>query len=85
LDITNQEQLREAEGALGLLAMPRIITGQMPLPGNFDAAHIKQIHQETFKDVYDWASQTRANGPAGYFKARSRPPFAGRKTSCVTH
>ena len=33
--------------------MLRIVTGQVPVSGNFDAAHIKQIHRETFQDVYD--------------------------------
>jgi cell filamentation protein len=59
--------------------MLRIITGQVPLPGNFDAAHIKQIHQETFKDVYDWAGQTRANGPDEPFQGRKQATFRGQK------
>ena len=37
LGITNQEQLRQAEEELSLPAMLRIITGQVPLPGHFDA------------------------------------------------
>ena len=55
--------------------MLRIITGQVSLPGNFDAAHIQQIHRATFQDVYGWAGQTRANGPDG--------PFQGQKPTQV--
>ena len=58
--------------------MLRIVTGQVPLPGNFDAAHVKQIHRETFKDVYDWAGQTRAHGPDGPFQGQKNATFRGR-------
>jgi len=35
-----------------------------PLPGNFDAEHLKAIHQYIFQDVYDWAGQARTiNAP----------------------
>lgn len=75
LGITNQDQLRQAEAELSLLAMLRITTGQVALPGNFDAAHLQQIHRATFQDVYAWAGQTRANGPNG--------PFQGQKPTQV--
>ncbi|WP_219156354.1 Fic/DOC family protein [Hymenobacter profundi] len=75
LGITNQDELREAEGALSIPAMLRVVLGVVDIPGQFDAAHIKQIHRELFKDVYDWAGQTRAHGPNG--------PFQGQKPTYV--
>jgi len=30
-----------------------------PLPGAFDFAHYKQIHQYLFEDIYDWAGEIR--------------------------
>lgn len=75
LGITDQDELRDVEGALSVPAMLRIVTGQVPLPGNFGAAHIKEIHRETFKDVYDWAGQTRANGPDGPFQGQKQATF----------
>jgi len=75
LGITNQGELREAEGALSIPAMLRVVLGVVDIPGQFDAAHIKQIHRELFKDVYDWAGQTRAQGPNG--------PFQGQKPTYV--
>jgi cell filamentation protein len=35
-----------------------------PLPGNFDAAHFRDIHRFIFQDVYDWAGELRTmNAP----------------------
>jgi fido (protein-threonine AMPylation protein) len=31
-----------------------------PLPGDFDAAHFRAIHQFIFQDVYDWAANCAA-------------------------
>lgn len=75
LGITNQDQLREAEGALSIPALLRIVVGAVDLPGQFDAAHLKRIHRELFQDVYQWAGQTRAQGPNG--------PFQGQKPAYV--
>ncbi|WP_170172710.1 Fic/DOC family protein [Hymenobacter rigui] len=75
LGITNQDQLREAEGALSIPALLRIVVGAVDLPGQFDAAHLKRIHRELFQDVYAWAGQTRAHGPNG--------PFQGQKPAYV--
>ena len=75
LGITNQDELREAEGALSIPALLRIVVGAVELPGRFEAAHVKQIHRELFKDVYEWAGQTRADGPNG--------PFQGQKQAYV--
>jgi len=30
-----------------------------PIPGNFDAGHLKAIHQHLFQDVFEWAGRTR--------------------------
>lgn len=75
LGITNQDELRVQEGNYSLPAMLRVVIGVVELPGSFDADHLKRIHRELFKDVYDWAGQTRANGPDG--------PFQGQKQTFV--
>ncbi|SFQ80249.1 Fic family protein [Hymenobacter arizonensis] len=61
LGITTQQELREAEGAnLGRMAL--LVEGIKPIPGDFDAAHLKQIHQELLGNIYPWAGETRAWG-----------------------
>ena len=75
LGITDQAQLRQAEADYSIPAMLRIVIGLTEIPGQFDAAHLKQIHRELFQDVYAWAGQTRANGPNG--------PFQGQKPTYV--
>ena len=75
LGITDQAELRQAEADYSIPAMLRVVLGAVELPGQFDAAHLKRIHQELFQDVYGWAGQTRANGPDG--------PFQGQKPTFV--
>ncbi len=41
-----------------------------PISGNFDQAHLCQIHGFIFQDVYDWAGQLRT------VETSSRAPFA---------
>ena len=75
LGITNQDELRVKEADYSLPAMLRVIIGVVDIPGQFDARHLRAIHRELFQDVYEWAGQTRANGPDG--------PFQGQKLSYV--
>ncbi len=75
LGITDQDELRRVEGEVSLPAMLRVVTGLVEIPGQFNAAHVKQIHREVFKDVYDWAGQTRANGPDGPFQGQKQATF----------
>jgi cell filamentation protein len=75
LGITNPEELRELEGDYSIPIMGQVLAGTLEIPGQFNAAHLKQIHRELFQDVYDWAGQSRAHGPDG--------PFQGQKPAYV--
>lgn len=75
LGITNQDELRVEEGNYSIPAMLRVVIGVDDIRGDFNAAHIKQIHKAIFQDVYGWAGETRANGPDG--------PFQGEKKTYV--
>lgn len=54
LDLTDQDELDEAETALFLLRTMDALPA-----GNLDAAHYLSIHQHLFQDVYAWAGQIR--------------------------
>ncbi|MBT9395081.1 Fic family protein [Hymenobacter sp. NST-14] len=75
LGITNAEQLRQVEADYSIPIMAQLLAGTLEIPGQFNAAHLKQIHHTLFQDVYDWAGQTRAHGPEG--------PFQGQKPAFV--
>ncbi|TGE06475.1 Fic/DOC family protein [Hymenobacter fodinae] len=75
LGITNAEQLRQVEADYSIPIMAQLLVGTLEIPGQFNAAHLKQIHRTLFQDVYDWAGQTRAHGPEG--------PFQGQKPAYV--
>lgn len=32
---------------------------EKPVPGKFDLSHLQEIHKQIFKDVYEWAGNTR--------------------------
>ncbi|HVV71632.1 MAG TPA: Fic family protein [Verrucomicrobiae bacterium] len=54
LDLTNQQDLDEAELALTLTRFDE------PLPaGNLDVSHYYAVHHHLFQDVYSWAGQPR--------------------------
>ena len=58
---TTNAELKLAEGRnSGLIG--KIVYGVEPMPGDFDAAHLKQIHKRLMGDIYPWAGQTRAWG-----------------------
>lgn len=62
LNITDNKQLQTAESDISGFALAKIVYNVKPVPGNFDAAHLKAIHKELFQDIYPWAGQTRAWG-----------------------
>jgi cell filamentation protein len=55
--LTNQEALDRAE-ADSVLVRSTLLQLD-PVSGNFDSAHLKQIHSYLFQDVDDWAGQFR--------------------------
>lgn len=57
LGITNAEQLRKTEYAVANARLRELRAN--PIQGNFDLAHLKQIHYFLLRDIYAWAGQTR--------------------------
>lgn len=58
LGITDAEALRKTEYQLTRM---RALELQLePVKGQFDLAHLKEIHQHIFQDVYSWAGQERS-------------------------
>jgi len=55
LGITDAKQLELAEGAITYARILEL--KQNPITGNFDAAHLKAIHQHIFQDVYAHAGK----------------------------
>ena len=55
--ITDQEQLDEFEGDFTAIRLLELT--QNPVEGSFDLAHLCEIHQYLFQDVYDWAGEIR--------------------------
>lgn len=55
--LTNPQQLEafEARSTHRRLAEPI----EVPVPGEFDAAHLKAIHRYIFQDVFNWAGEFR--------------------------
>ncbi|QIL78428.1 Fic family protein [Hymenobacter sp. HDW8] len=61
IDATTDKELRVAEGRnVGLIG--QLVYGIKPMPGDFDAAHLKRIHKELLGNIYPWAGETRAWG-----------------------
>lgn len=59
LGLTGENQLRVAERALSADRQRAILSGQVWIPKTYDAGHLRAIHRELFKDVYDWAGEFR--------------------------
>jgi len=55
--ITDQYQLDEYEGDFTAIRLLELT--QNPVEGSFDLAHLCEIHQYLFQDVYDWAGEIR--------------------------
>ena len=58
--LTDQISLDRAEA--DVVAVRSILLQGIPLKGNFDSEHLKQIHHYLFQDVYEWAGQFRQIG-----------------------
>jgi|SRR5690625_1212857 len=57
LEIKEKERLERQEGYHVGLAMLDLFDN--PIKGNFDYKHLQEIHKFLFKDIYEWAGQTR--------------------------
>ncbi len=57
LGIMDAGELREQEYQVTRIRLLELQTH--PIPGEFDLAHLKAIHQHLFQDVYAWAGQER--------------------------
>jgi cell filamentation protein len=47
---------------------------QIPIPSEFNTAHLKAIHQQIFQDVYAWAGEFRTT-PLGKAEYLGQPPI----------
>lgn len=56
--ITDQDLLDEFEADFTAIRLLEL--SQNPVEGSFDLAHLCQIHQYLFQDVYDWAGEVRS-------------------------
>ena len=56
--ITDQDLLDEFEADFTAIRLLELT--QNPVEGSFDLAHLCQIHQYLFQDVYDWAGEVRS-------------------------
>lgn len=63
LGIEDAGTLSNAERKLAAIRGVEIRDGSAPADtrGNFDADHLRAIHQHTFQDVYEWAGTTRGD------------------------
>ena len=57
LNIHDFEKLQEAERKITMLRISDLI--DVPIEGNFDLKHFKEIHKYIFQDIYDWAGEIR--------------------------
>ncbi len=57
LNITDSSELERLEATL--VVMRTYELSLEPILGNFDLAHIRQIHRRLFGDIYSWAGEIR--------------------------
>ncbi len=57
LNIRDKEKLDEAEADYVTYRLKEI--AQIPLPGDYDYAHLLDMHKYIFQDIYEWAGQQR--------------------------
>lgn len=57
LGISDQAELDRVEATFAAVRSYELAIN--PVPGDFDLAHLQQIHRRLFGDVYDWAGQLR--------------------------
>ena len=60
--LTEKAGLNRREANFATARMYELTTGTVAVPGQFDAAHLKGLHQHLLQDVYEWAGRTRAAG-----------------------
>ena len=58
-NIKNSEELVEVERRLTSLKYQDIREGKIKINKTFDYEHLKSLHKELFKDLYDWAGKER--------------------------
>lgn len=58
-NIKNPEELVEVERRLTSLKYQDIREGKIKIKKTFDYEHLKSLHKELFKDLYDWAGKER--------------------------
>ncbi|MBE6065910.1 Fic/DOC family protein [Clostridium cochlearium] len=57
LNIKDKEKLIDIEREISFYKIIEI--SKSPVKGNFDIEHLKKIHYEIFKDIYNWAGKIR--------------------------
>lgn len=57
LGITDQAELDRVEATLALVRSLELV--KQPVEGQYDLAHLQEIHGRLFGDVYDWAGRIR--------------------------
>ena len=57
--IRDSERLLEIEKTITLGAWQDIREGKIKIKKTFDYKHLKSLHKELFKDLYDWAGKER--------------------------
>ena len=53
----NQNELDRAESDFTVLKLA--VLAENPLSGNYDVAHLREIHKYIFEDIFDWAGDFR--------------------------
>lgn len=56
-NLNDQDKLNQMERIYSLANLTKL--KEDPIKGNFDMKHLQAIHKELFKEVYDWAGETR--------------------------
>ena len=57
LNITNYDELEKKDAELSFNRLVELY--ENPIDGNFDKAHLCNIHRYLFQDLYDWAGEYR--------------------------
>ena len=83
--ITDQDQLDEYEGDFTAIRLLELT--QNPVEGSFDLAHLCNIHQYLFQDVYDWAGEVRSvdiiRGESRFFNVRLIQSYSNTVFSAI--
>lgn len=57
LGIEDRQELRQAEYMITTLRALQLM--EQPVTGRYDLAHLRQVHEHLFQDVYEWAGKVR--------------------------